>query len=86
MNVIKQLGNSHPQLALASYDSLKDEFTKGSTYVRNKYTLLGIRLRDKAELPHTSDSCIRRLVPYFEKKRNHQRNAGSVLLRRKRLP
>ena len=68
MNVIKQLGNSHPQLALASYDSLKDEFTKGSTYVRNKYTLLGIRLRDKAELPHTSDSCIRRLVPYFEKK------------------
>ena len=68
MDVIKQLGNSHPQLALASYDSLKDEFTKGSTYVRNKYTLLGIRLRDKAELPHTSDSCIRRLVPYFEKK------------------
>ena len=67
MDVIKQLGNSHPQLALASYDSLKDEFTKGSTYVRNKYTLLGIRLRDKAELPHTSDSCIRRLVPYFEK-------------------
>ena len=68
MDVIKQLGNSHPQLALASYDSLKDEFTKGSTYVRNKYSLLGIRLRDKAELPHTSDSCIRRLVPYFEKK------------------
>lgn len=68
MDVIKQLGNSHPQLALASYDSLKDEFTKGSTYVRNKYTLLGIHLRDKAELPHTSDSCIRRLVPYFEKK------------------
>ncbi|MDD6606650.1 MAG: hypothetical protein PUF00_02645 [Paraprevotella sp.] len=68
MDVIKQLGNSHPQLALASYDSLKDEFTKGSTYVRNKYTLLGIRLRDKAKLPHTSDSCIRRLVPYFEKK------------------
>ena len=67
-DVIKQLGNSHLQLALASYDSLKDEFTKGSTYVRNKYTLLGIRLRDKAELPHTSDSCIRRLVPYFEKK------------------
>ena len=68
MDVIKQLGNSHPQLALASYDSLKDEFTKGATYVRNKYTLLGIRLRDKAELPHTSDSCIRCLVPYFEKK------------------
>ena len=68
MDVIKQLGNSHPQLALASYDSLKDEFTKGSTYVRNKYTLLGIHLRDKAELLHTSDSCIRRLVPYFEKK------------------
>ena len=65
---MKRLDNSNPQLALTSYDSLGDDITKASTYVRNKYTLLGIHLRDKAELLHTSDSCIRHLVPYFEKK------------------
>ena len=43
---MKRLDNSNPQLALTSYDSLGDDITKASTYVRNKYTLLGIHLRD----------------------------------------
>ena len=65
---IKKVGDREPFVALAQYDSLQGQIRSASEYIRNKYALLGLRLRDKALLLHTSDSCIRRLVPYFEKK------------------
>ena len=65
---IKKVGDREPFVALAKYDSLQGQIGSASEYIRNKYALLGLRLRDKALLLHTSDSCIRRLVPYFEKK------------------
>ncbi len=65
---IKKVGDREPFVALAQYDSLQGQIGSASEYIRNKYALLGLRLRDKALLLHTSDSCIRRLVPYFEKK------------------
>lgn len=65
---IKKIGDREPFVALAQYDSLQGQIGSASEYIRNKYALLGLRLRDKALLLHTSDSCIRRLVPYFEKK------------------
>lgn len=65
---IKKVGDREPFAALAKYDSLQGQIESSSEYIRNKYALLGVRLRDKAVLLHTSDSCIRRLVPYFEKK------------------
>ena len=65
---IKKVGDREPFVALAQYDSLQGQIGSASEYIRNKYALLGLRLRDKALLLHTSDSCIRRLVPYFDKK------------------
>ncbi len=65
---IKKIGDREPFVALAQYDSLQGQIGSASEYIRNKYALLGLRLRDKALLLHTSESCIRRLVPYFEKK------------------
>lgn len=84
MEEIKHLGDSNPRMALSSYDSLKKDITKAPTYVRNKYALLGVRLRDKADIMYTSDSCITPLIPYFEKNgTNRERQevyyyAGSV--------
>lgn len=84
MEEIKHLGDSNPRMALSSYDSLKKDIMKAPTYVRNKYALLGVRLRDKADIMYTSDYCIIPLIPYFEKNgTNRERQevyyyAGSV--------
>ncbi len=63
---IKEMGDTAPMAALRAYDSLKMAVASSPQYTKNKYALLGIRLRDKADIPHTSDSCVKELVPYFE--------------------
>ena len=66
MEQIKEVGNEDANLAIAMLDSLELDSRNASEYVRNKYDLLRIRLRDKAFIPHTSDIMIVKLVNYFE--------------------
>ena len=66
MEQIKTFGNENPMEALAMLDSL-DVASEGE-YVRNKYSLLRIRLSDKSNIMPDSDEEIKRLVGYFEAK------------------
>lgn len=71
LDEIKEVGNHDPLAALVSYDSIRREMEGASDYIYNRYELLGVRLHDKADILPTSDSCIRRLVAYFEQKGNN---------------
>ena len=64
MEQIKTFGNENPREALAMLDSL--DVSGESEYARNKYSLLHIRLSDKAYIVPSSDEEIKRLVEYFE--------------------
>lgn len=81
---IEAAGDTCPRAALASYDSLKGYMAASTEHIRNRYALLGVRLRDKADMMPKSDSCIMCLVDYFKKKgTNRERQeayyyAGSV--------
>ena len=66
MEQIKTFGNENPGEALAMLDSL--DVSGESEYVRNKYSLLRIRLSDKSNIMPDSDEEIKRLVGYFEAK------------------
>lgn len=84
MEQIKRIGNEQPELAISMLDSLKMEVNNASEYDRMKYELLSIRLHDKADILHTSDVSIKKLVKYFEQKGTMQEKqevyyyAGSV--------
>ena len=64
MEQIKTFGNENPREALAMLDSI--DVDGESEYIRNKYSLLHIRLSDKADIMPSSDEEIKRLVEYFE--------------------
>ena len=66
MEQIKTFGNENPMEALAMLDSL--DVNGESEYIRNKYSLLHIRLSDKSNIIPDSDEEIKRLVEYFEAK------------------
>lgn len=66
MEQIKTFGNENPREALAMLHSL--DVDGESEYVRNKYSLLRIRLSDKSNIIPDSDEEIKRLVGYFEAK------------------
>ena len=66
MEQIKTFGNENPREALAMLNSL--DVSGESEYVRNKYSLLHIRLSDKSNIVPDSDEEIKRLVEYFEAK------------------
>ena len=65
---IKTVGNVDPHQALIMLDSLEIGIRDESSYVRNKYDLLRIRLNDKADNIPSSDIVIKKLIDYFEKK------------------
>ena len=64
---IQAMGDSCPQKAMLRLDSIRPLFENESEYMRNKFALLDIRLRDKAYITHTSDSTIKQVCGYFEK-------------------
>lgn len=66
MEQIKNFGNENPREALAMLDSL--DVSSESEYIKNKYSLLHIRLSDKSDIMPDSDEEIKRLVGYFEAK------------------
>ena len=64
---IKSTGDRNPQLAMRMLDSLETKASDGSEYVRMRYDLLDMRLKDIANIKPTSDYKAKRLVEYFEK-------------------
>ena len=67
MTEIKEMGDTAPMAALQAYDSMRKDIPSHDERIQSKYTLLGIRLRDKADIPSTSDSCAKEVVRYFER-------------------
>lgn len=63
MEQIKNFGNENPREALAMLDSL--DVSSESEYIKNKYSLLRIRLSDKSYIMPSSDEEIKRLMDYF---------------------
>ena len=63
---IKIMGDTIPTKALLRLDSIRPHFDNESEYMRNKFALLDIRLRDKAFITHKSDSVIKNVCCYFE--------------------
>lgn len=66
LNEIKTMGDTLPVVAMEHLDSIRPMFDNETEYMRNKLALLDIRLHDKAYLPHTCDSTIKRICAYFE--------------------
>lgn len=66
-NDIKAMGDTCPTAAIQRMDSMSNIIADESEYVKNKYDLLNIRLRDKAYITHTTDSVIKKVCKYFEK-------------------
>ena len=64
---IQAMGDTLPKLAMQRLDSIKPLFDNESEYMRNKLTLLDIRLHDKAYIKHTSIKPIKDVCRYFEK-------------------
>lgn len=62
---VQNEGDTCPYRALERYDSLGAIFEHENEYLRSKYALLGVRLRDKAFITHTNDSVINLLYDYF---------------------
>lgn len=67
LNDIKAMGDTLPKVAMNRLDSIKPLFENETEYMRNKLTLLDIRLHDKAYITHTSIKPIKEVCSYFEK-------------------
>lgn len=62
------LTNTHPDSAMALLDSLRDSIFLQPRSVRMYYDLLTVKARDKAYIRHTSDSLIRSVLRYYERR------------------
>ena len=67
LNDIKTMGDTLPEAAMQRLDSITPLFDNESEYMRNKFTLLDIRLHDKAYITHTSIKPIKEVCSYFDK-------------------
>ena len=65
LRAIKEVGNSNPRLALQMLDSVKTDIYGCDEHTRNTFSLLNIRLNDKADIIPSSDIEIRKVLDYF---------------------
>lgn len=65
LNHIKTVGDSNAIEAIRLLDSLKPEVSGYKQYEKMKYLLLTVRVNDKAERLHRSDSIIKEVLSYF---------------------
>lgn len=63
---IKTVGSKNPQLAMRMLDSLEVKVGDEGEYVRMRYDLTSIRLKDIANVKPTSDYKAKQLVEYFK--------------------
>ena len=59
-----------PERAVALLDSLRPQMEQEGERVRMYYQLLCVKARDKAYLPHTSDSLVLEVLRYYEDKQD----------------
>ena len=64
--VADSLTNVAPQRALQMLDSIVGEMAEANKPTRMYYQLLTVKAKDKAYIPHTSDSLMLTLVDYYE--------------------
>ena len=58
---------SNPDSALAQLQSMSSDISSSDEAMSCTYSLLCIKAKDKAYIPHESDSLILAILPYFEK-------------------
>lgn len=73
MQIADSLVNTCPDSTLALLNQLKEEIKKEPEVTQVYYQLLAIKTKDKAYIPHLSDSIIKQVVSYYEntKDKNH---------------
>ena len=70
MQVADSIVNTEPDSAVVLLDKLKDSILSEPKSTQMYYHLLSIKARDKAYIPHTSDSLILQVVQYYENKKD----------------
>lgn len=65
------LASANPDSALTLLARVEDSLSQAPEPVRMYYNLLTVKAQDKAYILHTSDSLIRTVVDYYERKNNH---------------
>lgn len=68
MQVADSIVNTNPDSAVVLLDELIDSILSEPKSTQMYYHLLSIKARDKAYIPHTSDSLILQVVQYYENK------------------
>ena len=70
--VADSLSVACPERAVALLDSLRPQMEQEGERVRMYYHLLCVKARDKAYLPHTSDSLVLSVLHYYEDKQDRR--------------
>ena len=70
--VADSLSVAYPERAVALLDSLRPQMEQEGERVRMYYQLLCVKARDKAYLPHTSDSLVLSVLRYYEDKQDRR--------------
>ena len=70
--VADSLSVACPERAVALLDSLRPQMEQEGERVRMYYQLLCVKARDKAYLPHTSDSLVLEVLRYYEDKQDRR--------------
>ena len=70
--VADSLSVACPERAVALLDSLRPQMEQEGERVRMYYQLLCVKARDKAYLPHTSDSLVLSVLRYYEDKQDRR--------------
>ncbi|WP_321480173.1 tetratricopeptide repeat protein [uncultured Bacteroides sp.] len=68
---VDSLTYTNPDSAIGLLSSLKEQMSREAKSTQMYYQLLQIKAKDKAYIPHTSDSTILSIVHYYEQKKNH---------------
>ena len=70
MQMADSLVNTFPDSALTLLNQLKEEIKNEPESTQMYYQLLTVKAKDKAYIPHTSDSTIKQVVSYYEKQKD----------------
>lgn len=76
MQVADSLVHVRPEMALSLLSTLKDSIGNEAEEIRIYHQLLCTKAQDEASIKHTSDSLIRQVTHYFQKKKDKERLPG----------
>lgn len=72
MQIADSIVDTAPDSAVALLIQLKDSILSEPKTTRMYYNLLSIKAKDKAYIPHTSDSIILQVIQYYEQKKDEK--------------